>query len=95
MRLDDAGKSIEFKKDWSESLLILRDHVVSVCKVTDTCYLVGLQRSNDLLVLKNWTVVSRTAVSDPYILETHLKLPGFDLEHFPNIIVQSKYNWFT
>ena len=79
MSLDDAGKNIEYKKDWSESVLILRDHVVSVCKVTDTCYLVGLQRSNDLLVLKNWTVVSRTAVSDSYMLETHLKLPGYDL----------------
>ena len=79
MSLDDAGKNIEYKKDWSESVLILRDQVASVCKVTDTCYLVGLQHHNDLLVLKNWTVVSRTAVSDSYILETHLKLPGYDL----------------
>ena len=92
INLDATEKNLGFDESLKESILIYKELVVSVCIVDDHSQLVQLSEyCNDLLLVQNWVVIRRTAVFGDYRLETHLKLPGFNVVTFPFLVVQSKF----
>ena len=83
---------MKHKTDMSDSMLLLKERVLSFCEVSEHCQLLQIAFYTELLIVKDWEVCHRVQVCGQFTLEKCLIMPGFDLDTFPFIVSYARYD---